>query len=164
MPNDAATIIVRPSSPADADGITRVYLESAVYHAGLDPERYWIPDAEAITARYREGGQHPPEADAVTLVAELQGEIVGFVDVRLTQSPDPMHRDMTYCHVVEIAVSNRQQGQGIGAQLLQAAENWGREQGADFALLEYLASNASAAAFYERLGYRPGSINAIKRL
>lgn len=164
MLDQPATITVRPASPEDADGITRVYLESADYHACLDPERYWIPDAEEIKARYCEGRQHPPETDAITLVADLQGDIVGFVDVRLTHSPDPMHRDITYCHIVEIAVSARHQRHGIGAQLLNAAERWGREQGAEFGLLEYLASNTRAAKFYDRLGYRPGSINAIKRL
>jgi ribosomal protein S18 acetylase RimI-like enzyme len=166
MAEDQAAITIRPAVPDDANGITRVYLESADYHAGLDPERYWTPAADAISARYREGGQHPPDADgnAITLVAELSGEIVGFVDARLTQSPDPMHREMTYCYIVEIAVSARYQKQGIGRQLLRAAEDWGRAQGAQLASLEYLAINKRAAAFYERLGYRPGSIVAIKRL
>jgi ribosomal protein S18 acetylase RimI-like enzyme len=159
-------ITIRPAVSRDADGITRVYLESAEYHAGLDAERYWIPEATEISARYREGRQHPPDAgaDAITLVAEISGEIVGFADARLTQSPDPMHRQMIYCYVVEIAVSSRHQGQGLGAQLLRAAEDWGRRQGAEFASLEYLAANQRASLFYERLGYRAGSIIAIKRL
>lgn len=156
--------MIRSAVSQDAEGVTWVYLESAEYHAGLDPERYWVPAPEDIEARYRDGRQHPTDAEAVTLVAELGGEIVGFVDVRLTQSPDPMHRELTYCHIVEIAVSGRHQGHGIGAKLLSAAESWGRERSAEFGLLEYLAVNSSAAAFYERLGYRPGSINAIKRL
>jgi GNAT superfamily N-acetyltransferase len=161
-----AAITIRPAVSEDAGGITRVYLESADYHAQLDSERYWKPSAEVISARYREGRQHPPEsvAEAITLVAELAGEILGFVDARLTQSPDPMHRDLVYCHVVEIAVRSRHQGKGIGERLLRAAEDWGRQQGAELALLEYLAANTRAGAFYHRLGYSAASINAIKRL
>jgi len=49
------TIEIRPALPEDADGITRTFLDSAKHHAELDPERYWIPAAEVITARYREG-------------------------------------------------------------------------------------------------------------
>jgi GNAT superfamily N-acetyltransferase len=160
-------ITIRPAVSGDADGITRTFLESAEYHASLDPERYSIPAAEMIAARYREGRQHPPHAaaSAITLVAELSGEIVGFVDARLEQSPDPMHRELTYCHIVEIAVSYRRQNQGIGGRLLRAAEDWGRGQGAELASLEYLTANVRAGSFYlQRMGYRPAAITAIKRL
>lgn len=165
VPNPAA-ITIRPATSDDADGITRTFLESAEHHARLDPERYWIPAAETISARYREGRQHPPDArGGVTLVAELSGEIVGFIDARLDQSPDAMHRDMIYCHVAEIAVSCRHRNQGIGGRLLQAAEDWGRRQGATFASLEYHVANTRAGAFYQRrMGYSTAAMTAIKRL
>jgi len=161
-----AAVTVRPAAPRDADGITAIYMESADYHADLDPSRYWIPGAETIASRYREGRQHPLDAggEVITLIAELDGEIVGFVDARLTRSPDPMHREMLYCHIVEIAVSRRLQGHGVGRVLLSAAENWGRREGAELASLEYLAVNQRASVFYERLGYRPASVMAIKPL
>ena len=163
----AAAITIRAAVSEDADGIARTFLESAEYHARLDQERYWIPAVETISARYRDGHQHPPDADreSITLVAELSDEIVGFIDARLDRSPDPMHREILYCHVAEIAVSSRYQNQGIGGQLLRAAEDWGRRQGAEFASLEYLAVNTHASEFYQRrMGYRVASITAIKRL
>jgi GNAT superfamily N-acetyltransferase len=162
-----AAITIRPAHSEDADGITRTYMESAEHHARLDPERYCIPSADAIAARYREGRQHPPQAgeEGITLIAELDHEIVGFVDVQLYRSPDPMHREMLYCHVVEIAVRGRHQSQGIGKRLLQAAEDWGRQQGAELSLLEYNAANTRAGEFYQRrMGYRIASITALKRL
>jgi ribosomal protein S18 acetylase RimI-like enzyme len=160
-------IAIRPAISEDADGIARTFLESAEYHARLDPERYSAPAVETISARYREGRQHPPDAggEGITLVAELSGEIVGFIDARLEQSPDPMHRHIVYCHVAEIAVSSRHQNQGIGGQLLRAAEDWGRRQGAEFASLEYHAANTRASVFYQgSMGYCVASITAIKRL
>jgi len=166
-PPDPAAITIRRAASEDAHGIARTYLESAEYHASLDPERYWVPVAEAILARYREGRQHPAEAGAngITLVAELNGEIVGFVDARLDQSPDLMHREMIYVHISEIAVSTRYQSQGIGQRLLEAAESWGCQHGAEFASLEYHAANTRAGSFYQhRMGYRVASITAIKRL
>ncbi len=161
------TITIRPAVSEDADQITRTYLESADHHARLDPERYFIPTAEAIAARYRDGRQHPAHADgkSITLVAEFDREIIGFVDARLERSPDPMHREIVYCHIVEIAVSSRRQSQGTGAGLLKAAESWGRQQGADFASLEYLAGNTRAGAFYQqRMGYRIAAVTAVKQL
>ena len=159
-------ITVRPADPEDANGIARTFLESAEYHTRLDPERYSVPAVETISARYREGRQHPPGAggQGITLVAELGDEIVGFVDARLERSLDAMHREMIYCHVAEIAVSCRHQNQGIGGRLLRAAEDWGRRHGAEFASLEYHAANKRASGFYERTGYCVASITAIKRL
>ena len=164
---NVALITVRPAVPEDADGIARTFLESAEYHARLDPERYLTPAAETISASYREGRQHPQDVpgECVTLVAELTGEIVGFIDARLEQSVDAMHQEMIYCHVAEIAVSGRRRNQGIGGQLLRAAEDWGRRRGAEFASLEYHAENTRASEFYQRrMGYRVASITAIKRL
>jgi ribosomal protein S18 acetylase RimI-like enzyme len=164
-PNPAITI--RPARPEDANGITRIYIESAEHHARLDPERYSVPAVETIAARYREGQQHPPqtEAESITLIAELAGEIVGFVDARVERFPDPMLCEMLYCHIVEIAVSLAHQSQGIGQQLLRAAEDWGREHGAEMAALEYLTANTRAGSFYEqRMGYRRAAAKSVKRL
>jgi ribosomal protein S18 acetylase RimI-like enzyme len=163
----SVTITIRPAVSADADGIARTFLESAEYHARLDPERYSVPAVETISARYREGLQHPPDAgeEGITLVAELSGEIVGFIDARLEKSLDAMHRKMTFCHIAEVAVICRHQSQGIGGRLLRAAEDWGCQQGAEFASLEYHAANTRASSFYRhRMGYRLASITAIKRL
>jgi GNAT superfamily N-acetyltransferase len=162
-----AAITIRPALPEDADGITRTYLESAEYHARLDPERYSVPAVEMIAARYREGRQHPPqtEGESITLVAEHGGEIVGFIDAQIERFPDPMLCEMLYCHIVELAVSLAHQSQGIGRQLLRAAEDWGREHGAELAALEYLTANTRAGSFYEqRMGYRPAAIKSVKRL
>ena len=192
-------ITIRPAAAEDAEGITRTYMESSEHHARLDPERYRVPEVDAIAARYRERGSasfeskesatggpsFPTEARSagqpmpgITLVAEIadplkqekpgqgtQTEIVGFVDVELYRSPDPMLREFLYCHVMEIAVNSRYQSQGIGERLLRAAEEWGRQQGAEFALLEYLTANTRAGEFYQRrMGYRVAAMMAVKRL
>ena len=158
-------ITIRPSASADADEIARLFLESAEYHAGLDAERYASVDAESVSARYSSGLQHPAHAVCVTLIAERHGEIVGFIDARLDRSPDPMHREMDYCSIAEIAVDKPYRNQGVGARLILAAEEWGRRQGAEFAVLEYHVANFVADCFYRwRLGYRAVSITAVKRL
>lgn len=158
---------IRPATPEDAAGITRVFMESAHYHADLEPERYWVPAIETVTARYREVGRHAsnPDAGTITLVAELHGQVVGFVDARLDRSADLMHRDLTYCHIAEIAVGADHQNEGVGGRLLTAAEDWGRRRGAQLASLDFLAANTSAGAFYQRrMGYRVVAHMAIKPL
>jgi ribosomal protein S18 acetylase RimI-like enzyme len=163
----AADLAVRPVVEHDAEDIARIFLESAAHHAGLDPDRYTVRDAAVIAERYRHGRQHPqePGSVAVTLVAECSGALVGFVDARLETSHDPMHRDITYCHISEIAVGSDHRSQGVGAHLLRVAEAWGARQGATYASLEHHVLNARAAAFYERrMGYAAAAVILIKRL
>lgn len=167
MMNEASKpAAIRPAVTEDADGISRAFLDSAEHHASLDSELYFVPAFKTIAARYKHGRQHPAEgrAESITLVAELSGEIVGFIDARLYQPTDAMHRQMIYCLVSEIVVRSEHQNHGIGRQLLQAAEDWGRRQGAEFAVLEYHAANARAGAFYQHMRYRLASITAIRRL
>lgn len=158
-------ITIRLALSGDAEGIARTYLESAEYHACIDPERYSSPAYETILARYQQERQHSAvNRQDITVVAEVDGVIVGFIDVGLEQSPDLMHREITYCHVSEIAVSKGHQNQGIGGLLMQAAEDWGRKMGAEFASLEFHNGNKRAGLFYQKLDYSPASITAIKRL
>src|SRR6478752_10029402 len=167
MINEASKpAVIRRAVAEDADAITRTFLESAEHHASLDSELYFVPDVETIVARYKQGQQHPAEerAESITLVAELSGEIAGFIDARLYRPTDAMHRQMVYCLVSEIAVRRKHQDHGIGGQLLRAAEDWGRQQGAEFAVLEYHAANTRAGAFYRQMHYRLASITAIRRL
>ena len=160
-------IAIRPAVPEDADAIACIFLESAEHHARLDPERYRVPAVDSIAERYRAGRQHPlsGSGDVVTLVAELRSEIVGFIDARLDQSADAMHREIIYCHIDELAVTHRHRNQGIGRRLLRAVEEWGRRQGAEFAALEYHTANTGAMLFYrEQMGYRPASTTVIRNL
>src|SRR5262249_8473791 len=156
-------VAIRMAVADDVDGIARVFLDSAVYHASLDPARYAVPAVDTISAHYRARSQHlqHPYANDVTLIAELDGEIVGFIDARMDESPDLMHRSMSYCHIAEIAVSPHHQHEGIGARLLNAAEDWGRRLGAQLASLEYHAANTPASAFYRRMGYSVAALIAI---
>jgi ribosomal protein S18 acetylase RimI-like enzyme len=93
------------------------------------------------------------------------GETVGFLDARLEPSPDPMLRPIAYCYIAELAVRAEHRSRGVGRELMAAAEDWGRQQGAAFASLDYHVSNHRAAGFYGRvMGYRAAHIVALKHL
>ncbi len=160
-----ASVLIRPATPDDSAAITRIYMESAEHHATIDPEHCQVPDRTAIEERYRQGRQHPDsELPAITLVAESDGAIVGFLDAQIQMPFDPMLRRMTYCFIADVAVAASHRSQRIGEQLMQAVEVWAREQNAGFLALIYNTSNSRVTEFYSRLGFAPATVGMMKGL
>jgi RimJ/RimL family protein N-acetyltransferase len=136
---------VRPADPADAAAL--VELASAV---GAEPEGWLISDATWRSVgeerRYlRAIRRHP---DAVVLVAEESGQIVGRLSI--SRDPHPASR-----HVADLGlmVAAGHRRRGVGRALLQAAEDWAR--GAEIRKLELhvFPYNEAAIALYESCGY-----------
>jgi len=84
---------------------------------------------------------------AHTLVAEVEGKVVGFICCRL-------YRDRLTGHIANLAVAERFQGMGIGRTLVRAALEHFRESGMRHARIETLDQNAKAQKFYPSLGFK----------
>ena len=80
-----------------------------------------------------------------TLIAEADGEIIGFV----IGCTDP--RKMG--HIITIDVMPDRQRQQIGSQLLAEIESWLWQRGAEVIYLETPVDDAGAQGFYDRHGY-----------
>lgn len=146
-------IVVRAATAADVDALAAVYLSSARHHAALDPGFYSIPDRAAVVARFVEQ-LRADEADAVELVAELSGVIVGSASIELRSPSAASMLRLQRAASVGVAVLDNRRGRGIGSRLMEAAEDWAHERGAALAVLDASAANVEALRFYERLGYR----------
>lgn len=83
-----------------------------------------------------------------TLVAEVEGEVVGFVNARCAQRGWGM--------VTTLDVAPGWQRRGIGGKLMAAIEEWLLEQGVRVVALETPADEGGARQFYEKLGYQLG--------
>ena len=62
--------------------------------------------------------------------------------------------DVSTCKLRQIAVPNSQQGKGIGATMMNFAENVARDRG--FRVMA-MHARKTAAGFYEKLGYKVAS-------
>ncbi len=80
-----------------------------------------------------------------TLVAEDEGEIVGFI----TASTGPRKVG----HIISIDVAPNRQRQRIGSRLLAEIEVWLWEKGTEAIYLETAVDDTGARGFYERHGY-----------
>lgn len=88
--------------------------------------------------------------DAVILVAEAEGRVVGMCTVQLTASTA---RGGLSAGIEDVVVDETVRGRGIGRALLAAAEAWARGRGAVRIALLADETNLPALDFYDRLGF-----------
>jgi [ribosomal protein S18]-alanine N-acetyltransferase len=104
----------------------------------------------------RELREYVESNDSKTFIAENEsGRIVGFVVAQIEYAGNQRgHLPKIVGHIVTIDILQEFRGQGIGAQLIERAEQWMSERGAETVLLETATENGSAIFFYKRRGYR----------
>ena len=81
------------------------------------------------------------------MVGEIDGRIVGTVQLVLAQPPNQQHR----ADVAKMLVHRAARGRGLGAHLLQAAESAARDCGKTLLVLD--TASAEAERLYERAGW-----------
>ena len=140
---------VRSATPDDADAIERIRTDTwrATYR-GLMPD--WVLDSLGYdgAGRRRRMAQLPP--GVFVLVAEHDGEVIGFANGGPSRVDDPAHPGEIYA----IYVLPAHQGHGHGRDLMRAAAREGIARGWRGALLWVLRDNAPSRRFYERMGGR----------
>ena len=92
-------------------------------------------------------GEGVARGDRLLLVAEDAQGIVGTVQLLLEMPENQPHR----AEVAKMLVHRRARRQGLGALLMQAAEQLGRERGKTLLVLD--TSSAEAERLYARLGW-----------
>ena len=85
------------------------------------------------------------ESSAALLARTQEGELLGYIFFTVVLDEGS---------VDNIAVAPAARRQGIAEALMNACHQLARQRGAAFLLLEVRPSNRSAAALYEKLGYR----------
>jgi GNAT superfamily N-acetyltransferase len=89
---------------------------------------------------------------ASVVLAELNGEMVGFVAGRIRTLP-PYFGSATIGAISEVFVSNQHRSRGIGQRLLAFALEWFAEQQITRVELQVVAGNPDGIRFYRQLGW-----------
>ena len=96
---------------------------------------------------------------------QVDGQVVALLVARLLDERSMPHlQPMLACQIQSVAVLPSWQGQGIGHALLQQAEDWAREQGAQEMRLDVFQFNQHAIGLYQRRGYQIRLQHMSKRL
>ena len=127
-------MVIRPAGPEDADATACVHVRS--WDAA-----YTVP-GPSLQHRLDQHRRFP-----ASFVAELDGQVVGFVGVGPSRDPDAEGELYT------IYVEPAQWGSGVGRELIRAGEQRMRELGYRRAVLWMLDGNTRAQRFYEAAGW-----------
>jgi len=142
---------IRLAKVYDAEGIAKVHVytwQSA--YLGLIPDSFLQRlNVEQRTANWTKNLETPlPETH--TFVAEINGEIVGFIGVGANMESEISKQG----EVFAIYVSPDIQGRGLGAALMRAGLQNLRAQGFPSAVLWVLEGNLRTQAWYESHGWK----------
>ncbi len=140
---------VRLATPDDADAIERVRTDTwrATYR-GLMPDA--VLDGLGYDATRRRQQMAAMPAQAFALVAEHDGEVVGFVYGGPSRAHDAAHPGEIYA----IYVLPTHQGHGHGSALLRLGAREVVARGWRGMLIWVLRENDASRTFYERMGGR----------
>ena len=97
----------------------------------------------------------------VTLVAELDGEVVGCLTTSVMRV---LHRPAPVGRISMMVVDEALRSRGIGAELVRAAEEALAEQGCYMVEVTSHVRRTEAHRFYERLGYAKTSVRLAREL
>jgi GNAT superfamily N-acetyltransferase len=163
-------IEVRRARVEDAEALVRIHGDMGDHYAALAPELFHPPALEGFAAVLAaELAEDDP--DALQLVAELGGEVVGSLDARLLLPPEDARfaftRDLfaPRLRIEYLATAAAHRRSGAGTALVEAAEAWGRQRGATVSeLTTYHESPLSMPFWTRRAGYAQRSVNLRKAL
>jgi GNAT superfamily N-acetyltransferase len=140
---------LRAAGAADAPAIGRVHVESwRTTYPGLLPDSYLATMDQADHAARWERLLGRRDSRHVALVAELDGEVVGFASAGPDRDGDRVFDGELYA----IYLLERVQGRGVGRALVETSAEGLHQRGARGMRVWVLRDNRPARAFYEHLG------------
>jgi GNAT superfamily N-acetyltransferase len=162
---------IREFQPGDGDNLAQLWLDTASYYTDLDPERFQIPDADGLAEWMEERWTLRQAESQFDRVASLDGQVVGMIFAVLHEPLDTASRQLMRelslrrLMVNALGVHTAHWRQGIGRQLLEAAEAWARTRGARLVVLDTYINSPVSIPFYEQhMGYRRQSVYFSKHL
>ncbi|MGI6007943.1 MAG: ribosomal protein S18-alanine N-acetyltransferase [Ruminococcus sp.] len=112
-----------------------------------DLEQVMIIEKELFSVPWTENGffSFLIREDALFLVAEEEGKILGYCGVLMVLDEGD---------ITNVAVDRKQQGKGIGKQLIESLIQWTKKAGVTTLHLEVRRSNTPAIRLYEGQGFQ----------
>ncbi len=143
-------VAIRAAADADLAAVTRLWHCLHDYHISLVPSHFQKLTDAWIAETFE---RNQASAWSEFLIAELEGEAVGFCLVGIEDPTHPGVRPIRRGIIYELVVDPAHRSRGVGRVLLDHAAGWARLRGARQMALYVFEGNPRARAFYEELGW-----------
>ena len=158
-----APAIIRAATPADLPTVGRLGALLVRTHHAFDRRRFLAP-----TPRTEQGyasflGTQLASPEAVLLVAEHDGQVVGYAYAGI-EGHDWMSLRGPAGVLHDLLVDPDHRGKGVGAMLLQAVLTRLQERGASQVVLSTAERNEAAQRLFARAGFRRTMIEMTRDL
>ena len=143
--------VVRRMAPGDIKAVVRLWNGEVEYHESIDPRLKVREGAEEGFRRFL-SRIAAAQADVIVLVADAEGEIVGFL-IGMVRERTSVFIRSRHGYITDIYVDPEFRRQGVGRKLVKAAEEWFTSQGLDHVRLQVSAANEAGLAFWRSVGF-----------
>jgi ribosomal protein S18 acetylase RimI-like enzyme len=157
------TPTIRPAARDDLSAIGRLGALLVRTHHDFDPKRFLpaTPQTEQLYGSFL--GAQLEEPDVIVLVAELDGEVLGYTYAGV-EGYDYMALRGPAGALYDIVVDPAHRRQGVGRLLLEATVVALEARGAPRVVLSTAEQNESAQRLFVHAGFRPTMIEMTREL
>lgn len=154
---------IRPATPADLEAVGRLGALLVRTHHEFDPQRFIaaMPRTEQLYGAFL--GRQLGEADVVVLVAEREGEVLGYTYAGV-EGNDYMALRGPAGVLYDIVVDPAHRGRGVGRMLLDATLAELQARGAPRVVLSTAERNAAAQRLFARAGFRRTMVEMTREM
>lgn len=154
---------VRPATPTDLTAIGRLGALLVREHHDFDPERFIAATSRTEKSYGSFLGTQLEEPNIVILVAERDGEVIGYTYSGV-EGTDYMSLRGPAGVMYDIVVDPDHRKQGVGRVLVDATLDALKARGAPRVVLSTAERNAAAQRLFDRAGFRRTMIEMTREL
>lgn len=154
---------IREYQPSDKSSVESCFIELQSYECNISADRK--PGTEISDKYVKYLLEECAKNQGKLFVADVDGEVIGFICGWVEDAGQEIIRQPErQLYVSDFVVTNQHQHQGIGKQLLEKMEEYGKEIGVTSIILEVLEKNEVARQAYEKYGFDGYQRILVKKL